>query len=39
MKSFTNRLAVFAASPVVLGTMAYGQTTLNVEIPFAFHTS
>jgi hypothetical protein len=39
MKSFTNRLAVFAASAVVLGTMAYGQTTLNAEIPFAFHTS
>jgi hypothetical protein len=39
MKSFANRLAIFAASAVVLGTMAYGQTTLNAEIPFAFHTA
>jgi hypothetical protein len=38
MKSFTNRLVVFAASAVVLGTMAYGQT-MNAEIPFAFHTT
>jgi hypothetical protein len=39
MKSFTNRLAIFAASAVVLGTMAYGQTSMNAEIPFAFHTA
>jgi hypothetical protein len=39
MKSFTNRLAMFAASAVVLGTMAYGQTAMNAEIPFAFHTA
>jgi hypothetical protein len=39
MKSFTSRLAIFAASAVVLGTMAYGQTTLNAEIPFTFQTS
>jgi hypothetical protein len=39
MRSFTNRLAVFAASAVVLGTMAYGQTTMKAEIPFAFHTA
>ncbi len=38
MKSFTNRLAVFAASAVLLGTMAYGQT-MKAEIPFAFHTA
>jgi hypothetical protein len=38
MKSFINRLVVFAASTVVLGTMAYGQT-LKAEIPFAFHTA
>jgi len=38
MKSFTNRLVVFAASAVLLGTMAYGQT-LKAEIPFAFHTA
>jgi hypothetical protein len=39
MKSFTNRFAIFAASAVVLGTMAYGQTTMKADIPFAFHTS
>jgi hypothetical protein len=39
MKSFANRLAKFAASAVVLGTMAYGQTTMNAAIPFAFHTA
>jgi hypothetical protein len=39
MKSFTKRLAVFTASAVMLGTMAYGQTTMNAEIPFAFHTA
>jgi hypothetical protein len=39
MKSFTNRLVIFAASAVALGTMAYGQTTMKAEIPFAFHTS
>jgi hypothetical protein len=38
MKSFTNRLVVFAASAVVLGTMAYGQT-MKAEIPFAFRTT
>ena len=38
MKSFINRFAVFAASAVVLGTMAYGQT-MKAEIPFAFHTA
>jgi hypothetical protein len=38
MKSFTNRLVIFAASAVVLGTMAYGQT-MNAQIPFAFHTA
>jgi hypothetical protein len=39
MKSFTNRLAMFAASAVVLGTMAYGQTTMHAEIPFAFRAN
>ena len=39
MKSFTNRLVMFAASAVVLGTMAYGQSTMNAAIPFAFHTA
>jgi hypothetical protein len=36
MKTLANRLAMFAASAVVLGTMAYGQTQTKVEIPFAF---
>jgi hypothetical protein len=39
MKSFTSRLAIFAATAVVFGTMAYGQTTLNADIPFTFQTS
>jgi hypothetical protein len=39
MKSFTSRLAMFAASAFVLGTMAYGQTSMKAEIPFAFHTT
>jgi hypothetical protein len=38
MKSFTNRLVVFAAGAAVPGTMAYGQT-VKAEIPFAFHTA
>jgi len=39
MKSLTNRLVMFAASAVVLGTMAYGQTAMNAAIPFAFRTA
>ena len=39
MKTLVNRLVMFAASAVVLGTMAYGQTQMKVEIPFAFHTA
>jgi hypothetical protein len=40
MKTFTNRIALFAAGAVVLGTMAYGQsTTVKAEIPFAFEAS
>jgi hypothetical protein len=39
MKSFTNRLAVFVVSAVALGTMAYGQSPMKAEIPFAFHTA
>ena len=38
MKTLANRLVMFAASAVVLGTMAYGQT-MKAEIPFAFHTA
>ena len=39
MKTLANRLVVFAASAVVLGTMAYGQTNMKAEIPFAFRTA
>jgi hypothetical protein len=38
MKTLANRLVMFAASAVVLGTMAYGQTKMKAEIPFAFST-
>ena len=37
MKSITNRLFVFAATAVFLGTTAFGQTTLRADVPFAFH--
>lgn len=38
MKTLVNRIAVFAAAAVVLGTMAYGQSRkMTAEIPFAFH--
>lgn len=36
MKTLANRLVIFAASAVVLGTMAYGQPRLTAEVPFAF---
>ena len=36
MKTLANRLVMFAASTVVLGTMAYGQPQMKAEIPFAF---
>jgi len=39
MKTLANRLVMFAASAVVLGTMAYGQTNLKAEVPFAFRTA
>jgi hypothetical protein len=40
MKTFTNRIALFAAGAVVLGTMAYGQNSVvKAEIPFAFEAS
>lgn len=35
MKTLANRHVKFAASAVGLGTMAYGQTGMKVEIPFA----
>src|SRR5580704_1620316 len=36
MKSIANRLFVFAAFALSLGTFAYGQTTLKANVPFAF---
>jgi hypothetical protein len=40
MNILTNRIALLAAGAVVLGSMAYGQTTsVKAEIPFAFRTS
>ena len=36
MKSITNRLFLFAAAALSLGTVAYGQTTLKADVPFAF---
>ena len=39
MKTLATRLMIFAASAVVLGTMAYGQINVKAEIPFAFHTA
>jgi len=39
MKSIMHRIAVFAASAVVLGTTAFGQTmVMKAQIPFAFHS-
>ena len=40
MKTFTNRIALFAAGAVVLGTMAYAQNSaVKADIPFAFEAS
>jgi hypothetical protein len=36
MKSIANRLFVFAAAALYLGTAAYGQDILNANVPFAF---
>ncbi len=36
MKSITNRLFLFAATALFLGTTAYGQTTMKADVPFAF---
>lgn len=36
MKSITNRFFVFAALALSLGTLAYGQSTLKANVPFAF---
>ena len=40
MKSLINRIALFAAGAVVLGTMAFGQSRImTAKIPFAFRTA
>jgi hypothetical protein len=39
MKTIANRLIVFAVSAIAFGTVAFGQTRMTAEIPFAFHTS
>jgi hypothetical protein len=39
MKSITNRIFLFAAAALSLGTVAYGQTTLKADVPFAFQTA
>jgi hypothetical protein len=36
MKSIANRLFLFAAAALSLGTTAYGQNILKADIPFAF---
>jgi hypothetical protein len=38
MKTIANRLIVIAASTIAFGTVAFGQTRMTAEIPFAFHT-
>jgi hypothetical protein len=39
MKTLVNRIVVVAASALVLGTMAYGQTEMKATIPFPFRTA
>jgi hypothetical protein len=36
MKTLGNRMLMFAAGAIVLGTMAHAQDKLQVEVPFAF---
>lgn len=38
MKSIANRLFLFAAAALSLGTAAYGQNILKANVPFAFHS-
>jgi len=38
MKTIANRLIVFAAGAIAFGTVAFGQTRMIAEIPFAFRT-
>ena len=40
MNALTNRIAIVAASALVFGTMAFGQTpVLKAQIPFAFQSA
>jgi hypothetical protein len=38
MKTIANRTIVFAVSAIAFGTVAFGQSRMTAEIPFAFHT-
>jgi hypothetical protein len=38
MKNIANRLIVFAASALAFGTVAFGQTRMVAQVPFAFQT-
>ena len=38
MKTIANRLIVIAAGVFAFGVMAFGQTPMTADIPFAFHT-
>lgn len=37
MKSIANRLFLFSAAALSLGTAAYGQNLMKADVPFAFH--
>jgi hypothetical protein len=39
MTRIANRLFLFAAAALSLGTAAYGQNILTADVPFAFHTT
>ena len=39
MKTLVNRIVMVAASAMVLGTLAFGQTEMKAQIPFPFRTS
>jgi len=39
MKTIANRIIVIAASVIALGTVAFGQTRMTAEVPFAFRTA
>jgi hypothetical protein len=39
MKTMANRMIVLAAGVIALGSVAFGQSSMKAEIPFAFHTA